>query len=87
MDKSLPNFDIAKVQRAFDAAADAYDEHAVLQYEVAHRLLSRLDWLKIEPQTILDLGAGTGQPILPLGQRHWPPRPHCVGIVGARGQC
>jgi len=70
MDKSLPNFDIAKVQRAFDAAADAYDEHAILQHEVAQRLLSRLDWLKVEPQTILDLGAGTGQPTGELMKRY-----------------
>ena len=66
----MPGFDTAKVQRAFDAAADAYDEHAVLQSEVAQRLLSRLDWLKIEPLTILDLGAGTGEPTARLMKRY-----------------
>jgi malonyl-CoA O-methyltransferase len=62
MDKPMPGFDTTKVQRTFDAAADTYDEHAVLQLEVAQRLLSGLEWLKVSPHTILDLGAGTGQP-------------------------
>ena len=66
----MPGFDLGAVQRAFDAAADAYDEHAVLQWEVAQRLMSRLDWLKIEPKTILDLGAGTGQPTASLMKRY-----------------
>lgn len=70
MDKSMPGFDTAKVQRTFDAAADTYDEHAVLQLEVAQRLLSGLEWLKVSPRTILDLGAGTGQPTGELIKRY-----------------
>ena len=70
MHKSMPGFDLSAVQRAFDSAADAYDEHAVLQHEVAQRLLSRLDWLKIAPATILDLGSGTGQQTVELMQRY-----------------
>ncbi len=57
-----PEFDQRAVRRSFDKAADSYDEHAVLQQEVATRLLQRLDWLKIEPRVILDIGAGTGEP-------------------------
>ena len=57
----MPALDVMAIQRAFDSAAQSYDEHAVLQHEVADRLLSRLSYLKVEPRVILDIGAGTGQ--------------------------
>lgn len=65
----LPAFDKSSVRRSFDSAADAYEEHAVLQREVAGRLLGRLDWLKIQPENILDIGAGTGEPTGQLMKR------------------
>lgn len=49
------------VRRAFDQAAERYDELAVLQHEVGKRLLERLDYIRLQPDTILDLGCGTGQ--------------------------
>ena len=52
--------DARQVRRAFDKAARAYDEAAVLQREVGDRLLERLDYMRITPEYILDLGAGTG---------------------------
>lgn len=55
-------FDRYAVQRAFSRAAATYDEHAVLQREVAARLLHRLQWLEVQPRRILDLGCGTGEP-------------------------
>lgn len=64
-------FDYRQVRRAFDGAADGYDQHAVLQREVAQRLLGRLEWLKVSPGRILDLGAGTGES-LPKLMKHFP---------------
>lgn len=58
------------VQRSFDRAADSYDEAAVLQREVADRLVARLDILKMAPSVVLDLGAGTGYPTKLLRQRY-----------------
>lgn len=52
--------DLAAVRRAFDQAAARYDAHAVLQREVCDRLLERLDFVSLDPATVLDLGAGTG---------------------------
>lgn len=49
-----------QVGRSFSAASDSYDAHAVLQREIADRLLVHLDFTKIEPQRILDIGCGTG---------------------------
>ena len=60
----------AKVRRGFERAASAYDAVAVLQREVADRLLQRLDYVKLKPQRILDLGAGTGYALPALRQRY-----------------
>ena len=48
------------VSRSFNQAADTYDASAILQREVADRLLERLDYMKISPKVIVDLGSGTG---------------------------
>jgi malonyl-CoA O-methyltransferase len=48
------------VRRAFNNAAATYDEHAFLQREIANRLFERLDYIKINPARILELGSGTG---------------------------
>lgn len=63
-------YDPRQIRRAFDRAADHYDDHAVLQREVASRLLQRLDWLKMDPAVVLDLGAGTGEPTAKLMRRY-----------------
>jgi malonyl-CoA O-methyltransferase len=48
------------VRVAFDRAAPTYDAHAVLQREIADRMLERLDYIKHQPKVLLDAGAGTG---------------------------
>ncbi|MEJ2141550.1 MAG: malonyl-ACP O-methyltransferase BioC [Gammaproteobacteria bacterium] len=45
---------------SFEKAATGYDEAAVLQREIGQRLLDRLDYIRFQPQRILDVGAGTG---------------------------
>lgn len=52
--------DKQQMRAAFEQSADHYDAVAILQREVADRLLERLDLLKMNPATILDLGSGTG---------------------------
>lgn len=52
--------DKAGVRRAFSKAAERYDEVAQLQREIGQRLLQRLDLVNLKPETVLDLGAGTG---------------------------
>jgi malonyl-CoA O-methyltransferase len=48
------------IQHAFNQAADTYDKTAVLCHEVYKRMIARLDIMRLAPEMILDLGAGTG---------------------------
>ncbi|MEJ2435334.1 MAG: malonyl-ACP O-methyltransferase BioC, partial [Pseudolabrys sp.] len=52
--------DKRRARAAFHHAAERYDGAAVLQREVARRLLERLDLIKVQPRTLLDVGSGTG---------------------------
>lgn len=61
--------DKARVRAAFGRAAEAYDDAAILQKEVRERMLRRLDFVKIAPQTILDAGCGTGHASVALARR------------------
>lgn len=49
-----------QMRAAFEQSAEHYDGVAILQREVADRLLERLHLLKMVPDAILDLGSGTG---------------------------
>lgn len=52
--------DKEQMRRAFDKAAGQYDTAALLQREVNQRMFERLDYIKLQPQQVLDAGAGTG---------------------------
>jgi malonyl-CoA O-methyltransferase len=67
---SAAPIDKRRARRAFERAAPAYDEAAVLQREIASRLLERLDYVRLAPATILDLGAGTGYALDALQRRY-----------------
>ncbi|TCV84765.1 malonyl-ACP O-methyltransferase BioC [Sulfurirhabdus autotrophica] len=56
------NFQVDKkgVRQAFDRAAKSYDAAAALQREINNRMMERLQYIKHDPKTILDLGSGTG---------------------------
>ena len=58
------------VKRAFARAAQSYDGAAVLQREIAARMLSRLDVVKLAPTMILDAGCGTGESTVELAARY-----------------
>ena len=62
--------DKARVRASFDRAARSYDAAAILQKEVRERMLARLDYIKVAPQTILDAGAGTGHASRALAARY-----------------
>lgn len=70
MGTAAQSLDLRQVRRNFARAAKTYDAVAVLQREVGSRMLERLDYVKIEPQRVLDLGCGTGSTLTALGERY-----------------
>jgi len=63
--------DRSAIRNNFDGASANYDASAVLQARVREQLIERLDWIAFEPDTIIDLGCGTGHAACALGAR-WP---------------
>lgn len=61
--------DKRSIRRAFGRAARSYDDTAVLQAEIRARLLERLDYMRLAPRQIVDIGSGTGLAAAPLLER------------------
>ena len=57
------------VRRSFGNAAKSYDGSAFLQREIADRLFERLEYIKLQPATVLDIGCGTGYATAKLRER------------------
>lgn len=62
--------DKCSARRSFERAASGYDRVAILQREIADRMLERLDYVRLEPRLLLDLGAGTGYATEGLQKRY-----------------
>ncbi|MDX8409857.1 MAG: malonyl-ACP O-methyltransferase BioC [Mariprofundales bacterium] len=79
------HIDRQRVARAFDQAARHYERFAVLQQEVAERLDSHLNFTKIAPKRMVDIGCGTGFLTERLRQRF--PRASMVALDVAPSMC
>ncbi len=66
------------MRAAFQRAAWSYDSAAVLQREIANRLIERLDLIRYQPGCILDVGSGTGYCTRALARRY--PRARVIGV-------
>jgi len=77
------DLDLAAVRRSFDRAARSYDGSAVLQSRVREELLARLDYVTLEPATILDVGCGTGHATRALKDRY--PRARVIALDVSEG--
>lgn len=49
-----------EISKAFNKQAGEYERAAIVQKEIGERLFERLQYLKISPKRILDLGCGPG---------------------------
>jgi len=60
--KANSNYEINKawMRQSFSRAASSYNSVAFLQQEVAKRLVQRLEYVTLKPESILDVGSGTG---------------------------
>lgn len=58
------------VRQSFARAAQTYEQAAVLQQEMAARLLAHLEFMRLIPAVAVDLGTGTGFCLRGLGQRY-----------------
>ena len=74
--------DKRKMRQAFEKAAADYDTAAVLQREISQRLLERLEYIKLQPTRVLDVGAGTGLSLSGLRQQY--PSAHIYALDIAR---
>ena len=81
----MNEFEIDKraLRLSFSRAAPQYDAAAVLQREVCSRMLERLDYIKQQPEHILDVGSGTGWGSRQLAQRYT--QAHIVALDIALG--
>lgn len=73
-----PMLDKRRVRESFTRAAATYDTAAVLQREIADRLLDRLEVVRLAPRRILDVGCGTGYDVHKLSRRY--PRARLLGL-------
>ncbi|MBS1211204.1 MAG: malonyl-[acyl-carrier protein] O-methyltransferase BioC [Proteobacteria bacterium] len=66
------------VRRRFSARAATARETDFLAREVASRMAERLDYIRLQPGRILDLGCGHGADLPMLSQRY--PAAECIGL-------
>ncbi|NEX23001.1 malonyl-ACP O-methyltransferase BioC [Thiorhodococcus mannitoliphagus] len=75
--------DKGRARQSFERAAQTYDSVAVLQREIADRMLERLDYVRLRPERILDVGTGTGYAIDGLTRRY--PKSRVIALDFAHG--
>lgn len=75
---TAPNIDVRAAARRFERAAPTYCEVAVLAREVERRMAGRLDYMRHDPQWVLDAGCGPGEGLGLLRERY--PRARLIGL-------
>src|SRR5580692_9988447 len=67
-------YDPRRLRRIFDRRASTFDDVAFLPREIAQRMRERLDYIKVNPAHVLDVGCGAGAD-LPLLRERFPEAP------------
>jgi malonyl-CoA O-methyltransferase len=66
-----PRLDKQSIKKYFNRAAKRYENAAILHEEVENRLLERLQYIRHRPETVVDIGCGTGKGVQGL-QKAYP---------------
>jgi len=74
----MQTFSRAHIKQHFDHAAIQYEDAAVLQKRVAKDVDNRLDLITLNPEVVLDVGAGKGFLTRHLERRY--PQATCIGL-------
>lgn len=64
-----PAYDSRYLRRIFDRRAATFDEVAFLPREIAQRMRERLEYIKVNPASVLDMGCGPGDDLPHLRER------------------
>jgi malonyl-CoA O-methyltransferase len=75
---TAPDIDLRAATRRFERAASTYGEVAVLAREVERRMAGRLDYVRHDPQWVLDAGCGPGEGLVLLRERY--PKARLIGM-------
>jgi malonyl-CoA O-methyltransferase len=65
-----PPVDLRRLRQLFDRRAARFAEVAFLPREIAQRMHERLEYIKLEPRRVLDLGCGRGDDLATLRARY-----------------
>lgn len=72
------SLDPALIHRRFAATANMARQNDFVAREISSRMAERLDYIRLEPETILDLGCGHGADLPMLAQRY--PQARRIGL-------
>src|ERR1700733_15833970 len=75
---SLPSFNKQNLIEAFNRSAKTSQQAQTLSQAMSDRLLERLNIIKINPQIVLDMGAGTGNSMHELSRYY--PQAKIIGV-------
>ncbi len=76
--KAPISIDPLKRRLGFERSANTYNKAAILQREIARRLIEQLDLMELKPERIIDLGAGTGFVTHAVKKKY--PKAHVVAL-------
>ncbi len=65
-----PVIDLRRLRRIFDRRAERFAEAAFLPREIAQRMHERLEYIKVAPQRVVDVGCGCGDDVSALRARY-----------------
>jgi hypothetical protein len=83
--KAIADDRAMNLQSDFSRAAASYDNAAVLAREVGRRMAARLDYVRIDPRRLADIGCATGDGVRELMRRYPAAAPLAIDYVPAGG--